>query len=104
MSAQPDNQQAEPLDEVERSRAPLLSHLIELRKRLIISFIAFAICFVIGYIFAKDIYSFLVEPLAHVLKGQPGRHLIFTALQETFFTYVHIGMFAGICLSFPIIA
>ena len=31
-------------------------------------------------------------------------HLIYTALYETFFTYVKVGMFAGICLAFPIIA
>ena len=103
MNSAPENS-SEPLDEVERSRAPLLDHLIELRKRLIISFIAFAVCFVIGYIFAKDIYAFLARPLAEGLKGHPNPHLIFTALQETFFTYVHIGMFAGLCLSFPILA
>ena len=104
MSAQPESEQAAPLDEVERSRAPLLSHLIELRKRLIISFIAFGGCFVIGYAFAKDIYAFLAQPLASALKGHTNPHLIYTALQETFFTYVHVGMFAAICLAFPIIA
>ncbi len=100
MSAEPESAD-EPVDEVERSRAPLLEHLVELRKRLIISFVAFALCFVVGYIFAKEIYGFLVQPLAALI---PGRHLIFTALQETFFTYVRIGMFAALCLSFPIIA
>ena len=103
MSA-PEQKEPETLDEVERSRAPLLDHLIELRRRLIICFVAFLVCFIIGYIFAKQIYAFLVEPLAHALKGEPNRHLIFTALQETFFTYVRIGMFAGLCLAFPIIA
>jgi sec-independent protein translocase protein TatC len=38
------------------------------------------------------------------LAGQPNRHLIYTALYETFFTYVKVGMFAGLCLSFPVIA
>jgi sec-independent protein translocase protein TatC len=107
MSAHEEERKAsEPVDEVERSRAPLLSHLIELRRRLIIAFVAFAVCFVIGYIFAKDIYAFLSLPLAHALaaKGDGQRHLIFTALQETFITYLHIGMFAGLCLSFPILA
>ena len=38
------------------------------------------------------------------MAGQPNRHLIYTALYETFFTYVKVGMFAGLCLSFPVIA
>jgi len=95
-----------PADEqaVEATKAPLLDHLIELRKRLIISIIAFVICFIICFVFAKYIYAFLTAPLAHALAGQPNHHLIYTALYETFFTYVKLGMFAGLCLSFPIVA
>jgi sec-independent protein translocase protein TatC len=95
-----------PQDEadIEKSKAPLLAHLIELRKRLIWSVVTFVICFVICFVFAKDIYGFLTAPLAHALKGQPNDHLIYTALYETFFTYVKVGMFAGLCLAFPIIA
>src|SRR5579864_5723605 len=89
---------------IEKTKAPLLDHLIELRKRLVISLIAFVICFVICFAFAKYIYAFLTAPLAHALAGQPNHHLIYTALYETFFTYVKVGMFAGLCLSFPVIA
>lgn len=89
---------------IEKTKAPLLDHLIELRKRLIISLVAFVICFVVCFAFAKYIYAFLTAPLAHALAGQPNHHLIYTALYETFFTYVKVGMFAGICLSFPIVA
>ncbi|MEI9931877.1 MAG: twin-arginine translocase subunit TatC [Rhizomicrobium sp.] len=91
-------------DEIEASKAPLLDHLIELRKRLIYSVAAFVVCFLICFIFAKQIYAFLTMPLAHALAGQPNDHLIYTALYETFFTYVKVGMFAGVCLAFPIIA
>jgi sec-independent protein translocase protein TatC len=91
-------------DEIEASKAPLLDHLIELRKRLIYSVLAFAVCFLVCFVFAKQIYAFLTMPLAHALAGQPNDHLIYTALYETFFTYVKVGMFAGVCLAFPIIA
>ena len=91
-------------DEIEASKAPLLDHLIELRKRLIYSVLAFVVCFLICFFFAKNIYAFLTLPLAHALAGQPNDHLIYTALYETFFTYVKVGMFAGVCLAFPIIA
>src|SRR5580698_7991842 len=90
--------------DIEKSKAPLLEHLIELRKRLIWSVVTFVICFIICFFFAKQIYGFLTAPLAHALKGQPNDHLIYTALYETFFTYVKVGMFAGLCLAFPIIA
>jgi sec-independent protein translocase protein TatC len=90
--------------EIEKSKAPLLEHLIELRKRLVWSVITFIICFFVCFLFAKHIYGFLTAPLAHALAGQPNDHLIYTALYETFFTYVKVGMFAGLCLAFPIIA
>lgn len=90
--------------EIEASKAPLMEHLIELRKRLIWSIVTFIICFLICFAFAKPIYAFLTEPLAHALAGQKNAHLIYTALYETFFTYVKVGMFAGLCLAFPIIA
>ena len=91
-------------DAIEATKAPLLEHLIELRKRLIISIVAFVICFLICFAFAKYIYAFLTLPLAHALAGQPNDHLIYTALYETFFTYVKVGMFAGLCLAFPVVA
>ena len=91
-------------DDIEASKAPLLDHLIELRKRLIYSVVAFVLCFLVCFFFAKQIYAFLTLPLAHALAGQPNDHLIYTALYETFFTYVKVGMFAGVCLAFPIIA
>jgi sec-independent protein translocase protein TatC len=97
-------QEEGPADEVEASRAPLLDHLIELRSRLIYSLIAFALALVVSYIFAKDIYGFLSAPLASAFNGQADRHLIFTALQETFFTYLRVAMFAALCVSFPFIA
>jgi sec-independent protein translocase protein TatC len=90
--------------EIEASKAPLLDHLIELRKRLIYSLLALAVGFFACFGFAKYIYAFLTLPLAHALAGQPNRHLIYTALYETFFTYVKVGMFAGVCVAFPVIA
>ncbi len=90
--------------EIEATKAPLLEHLVELRKRLIYSLLALAGGFIICFAFAKPIYGFLTEPLAHALAGKPNDHLIYTAIYETFFTYVKVGLFAGLCLSFPVIA
>jgi sec-independent protein translocase protein TatC len=89
---------------IEATKAPLMDHLIELRRRLIYSILAFLACFILCFIEAKPIYAFLAQPLANALAGMPNHHMIATALTETFFTYVKVGMFAGLCLAFPVIA
>ncbi len=90
-------------DEIEASSAPLLDHLIELRSRLIKSMVYFAIAFGVCYYFSEEIYSFLVQPYADATVGG-NKRLIATALQEIFFTYVKVAMFAALCISFPFIA
>jgi sec-independent protein translocase protein TatC len=90
--------------DIEASSAPLLDHLIELRRRIIYSIIAILVGFLACFFFAKYIYDFLTLPLAHALAGHPNRHMIYTALYETFFTYVKVGLFAGFCVSFPFVA
>jgi sec-independent protein translocase protein TatC len=95
---------AEDEAEIEATKAPLLDHLVELRKRLVWAIVSFLVCFGICFFFAKDIFGFLTMPLAQALKGKVNDHLIYTALYETFFTYVKVGAFGGLCLAFPIIA
>jgi len=90
--------------EIEASKAPLLEHLIELRKRLVYSLLALFAGFIICFAFADPIYNFLTAPLAHAMAGQPNRHLIYTQLYEKFFTNAKVGLFAGLCLAFPVIA
>jgi len=91
-------------DEVESHRMPLLEHLIELRNRLIWSIAAFCVAFVLCYFVADRVYNFLVEPLYALLKDQPGRRLIYTALQEAFFVQLKVAFFSAACLAFPVIA
>ena len=66
-----------------------VSHLTELRKRLIHSFIFLFIFFILCYFFAEYIYGFLVDPFAQAVKDDGSdRRLIFTALQEL--SLIHI--------------
>ena len=68
-----------------------ISHLAELRKRLIHSFIFLIIFFIGCYFFAEHLYGFLVEPYAQAVRDDDiNRRLIFTALQETFLTYLKV--------------
>lgn len=82
---------------------PLLDHLLELRRRLLICFGAFVVASIGCYFFAEDIYGFLVNPLAEILEGK-GRRLIYTGMGEAFITYMKLACFAGGFIAFPIIA
>ena len=80
------------------------SHFIELRSRLIKSIIFIFLIFIISYTFAEHIYAFLVNPYAEAVKDDPtSRRLIFTALHETFITYLKVAFFAAIFLGSPVL-
>ena len=87
-------------DELKGSEAPLLDHLIELRKRLIYALIAVVVFFLACFAFAKQIYDLLLLPF----RWAGGSSMIFTAPQELFFTYMNVALFGAIFLAFPIIA
>ena len=91
----------DPVDELAGSEAPLLEHLVELRKRLIYSAITIVVLMAFCFIFASTIYDWLLMPYR---KAAPGTNLIFTAPQELFFTYLNVAMFGAIFLGFPMIA
>jgi sec-independent protein translocase protein TatC len=118
--------------DIEASRAPLLSHLVELRKRLIVCVAALVVGFLICFFFAQQIYLVLLRPFqmaAGLLWEQKhgGKHgafdllfavtglhkvsasgqalkLVFTAPLEFFFTKVKLAGFGAIVLTFPILA
>ena len=80
------------------------SHFIELRSRLIKTLIFIIFTFIISYTFSEQIYSFLVEPYANAVKDdQNSRRLIYTALHETFITYLKVAFFAAIFLGSPVL-
>jgi len=87
-----------------KSESGFISHLTELRQRLINSLIFLTILFVICYYFSENIYGFLVDPYAEAVKNDDvHRRLIFTALQETFLTYLKVSFFAAFFVTSPFI-
>jgi sec-independent protein translocase protein TatC len=118
--------------EIEGSRAPLLSHLVELRSRLIICVAALAVAFVACFIFSQQIYLVLLRPFqmaASLLAAQKagGHHgpfdlllaitglkalppgaaavkLVFTAPLEFFFTKMKLAGFGAVVCCFPVLA
>ena len=92
-------------DPINDKPMPLLDHLIELRRRLLWAAAAFFACFAVSYYFSREIYAFLVQPLAHILEQRGGnRRMIYTQLYEAFFTYLRVAFFGGAFLAFPVIA
>jgi sec-independent protein translocase protein TatC len=91
-------------DELKGSEAPLLDHLIELRKRLIYSLAALVVLFLVCFFFAKPIYDLLLIPYKWASGDSKDVKLIFTAPQELFFTYMNVALFGAIFFAFPIIA
>ncbi|MFC4291761.1 twin-arginine translocase subunit TatC [Sphingorhabdus arenilitoris] len=86
--------------ELDDSKMPLLDHLIELRRRLLWSFVALAVAFAVCFYFAKPIWDILKEPLR--LAGQ--EKLIYTDLFEAFFVEIKVALFAAMMLAFPVFA
>ena len=87
-------------ESLDATKAPLLDHLIELRRRLLLSFATLGATFAVCLYFARPIFAFLVQPL--LAAGQD--RLIYTAVFEAFFVELKVGFFAALMVSFPIIA
>ncbi|HVI33142.1 twin-arginine translocase subunit TatC [Phenylobacterium sp.] len=119
--------------EIEASRAPLLDHLVELRKRLIICVAAVVLGFIVCFGFATPIYQFLLHPFemaARLFAAEKAGHgggpfdlilvlvgykdvpnlsgddlrLVFTAPLEFFFTKLKLAGFGAVVLTFPVLA
>jgi len=82
-------------------KQPFLSHLEELRKRLITCAIGVGIGFVVAYIFSERLFQLLIAPLYTVMPE--GDQLIYTNLPEMFFTYIKVAFITGIMLAAPLI-
>jgi sec-independent protein translocase protein TatC len=83
---------------------PFLAHLVELRKRLLISIVLFSVVFAICYLYAEEIFRFLAQPLAQLLQERGNRRMIYTGLTEAFLTYIKVAGFTAAFLCFPLLA
>lgn len=91
-------------DELAGTEAPLLEHLIELRKRLVFTLAAVSVLFVAMFFVSDHIFLFLLGPFERAAGGIEGVRLIYTAPQEFFFTKLSVALFAAIFLGSPVIA
>ena len=86
--------------DIDETKAPLMEHLIELRRRLLWSVAVLVLLFVVSLYFAKPIFGFLVQPLLAAGQGR----VIFTDIFEAFFVEVKVALFAALMIGFPFFA
>ena len=91
------------MNDLDETRAPLMEHLVELRRRLIWSFVALGAAFAVCFYFADLLIWFIARPLAQAF-GEGHGKLIYTRLYDGFFVRVRVAFFAAFFLAFPIIA
>src|SRR6185503_3473286 len=86
-------------DDPEATQETFLSHLIELRTRLMRSIIAVVIVLLALFPFAKEIYSFLALPLLHVLPH--GSTMIATDVTGTFLVPLKVTLMTAFMIALP---
>ncbi|MGM3159549.1 Sec-independent protein translocase subunit TatC [Dickeya undicola] len=80
---------------------PLISHLIELRKRLLNSIISVLVVFLVLVYFANDIYQIVSAPLIKQLPA--GASMIATDVASPFFTPIKLTLIVSVFLSAPLV-
>jgi len=83
------------------TKQPFVSHLLELRKRLLLSIAWVLICFLALLSFANDIYQLIAAPLMSRLPE--GTSMIATGVATPFFTPLKLTLFSAFALSVPMI-
>ncbi|NOZ09712.1 MAG: twin-arginine translocase subunit TatC [Gammaproteobacteria bacterium] len=78
-----------------------VSHLLELRDRLVKSVITVAVVFVPLAFFSEDLYLFVAEPLRAVLPGEG--EMISTGVVAPFFTPLKLAIWSAVVLSMPVL-
>ena len=84
----------------ELAEGSLMSHLVELRGRLLKIAAAVIVLFLVLFPFSGDIFSFVSAPIREVL---PGQALIATGVASPLLTPLKLTFFAALCLAMPIV-
>src|SRR5689334_3287985 len=88
--------------DIDATEAPLLDHLIELRRRLIYCIIGLVFAFAVSFAFSTQIFNILIMPFEWGT-GESAK-LIQTQLLGFFLVKLKIGIFGAMFLAFPLIA
>ncbi|QLI81794.1 twin-arginine translocase subunit TatC [Chitinibacter fontanus] len=86
------------MSELSDNLQPLISHLVELRTRLVRGALVFIIGFLIAFAFSAKLYDILVAPLAAVL---PGQKLVTIGIASPFLVQVKIAALVAFVATLP---
>ena len=80
----------------------LLQHLEELRRRIIFSLVAVAVCTGVAWWWVRDIYALVAKPVTVVLlKNKIDPHLVYQNPTDPFNLYLKVGIMAGLFIASP---
>ena len=83
---------------------PLMEHLRELRRRLMIGGGSVCVGVVVCFFFAPDIWAFLVAPMNDALRANDAGTMAILAPLEGVVTYLKVAVASGFFVSAPVIA
>lgn len=78
-----------------------VSHLAELRTRIIRTALFFVAAFLCCYAVSEYLYRFMLAPLTGSFVDPEQRKLIYTGLTEAFFTYMKTAYYGAVCVTAP---
>ena len=87
-------------DEEDLEEGTLLSHLVELRSRLLKIALAVVVVFVALLPFSRKIFSLVSEPIRAVL---PGQAMIATAVASPLLTPFKLTFFVALFIAMPVV-
>ncbi|MEP6943481.1 MAG: twin-arginine translocase subunit TatC [Betaproteobacteria bacterium] len=90
---------ADPTSGPEETQETFISHLVELRSRLLRAIVAVLVVLLCLFPFAKDIYAFLAAPLLRSLPS--GSTMIATDVTGTFFVPLKVTLMAAFLIALP---
>ncbi len=76
-------------------------HLVELRRRVLVSFVAIGVFSATAYYFSEPIARFFMAPLFHAHPALA--KLVYTNLTEAFISYLKVSLLVGVLVSFPVL-
>ena len=92
--------EAEEAGDADRSRMSFLEHLDELRRRILYSIYALAVCFAVAFWFWNDMYAFLVQ---YFIQNAAGTRLIYSKPMAGFMFSLKITALAALIAASPFI-
>ena len=85
-------------------RMPLLDHIRELRKRLLVCVWTMLACFVVSFVFANDAFAFLAAPMNEALKATGAGTLAVTEAMEGFIVQMKVAGLCALFLASPVLS